>query len=126
MSTRTYVLLALCGASCLLTIISLISGQDVYLSALMHGPVWSLGLLGALVVASALIAYSNHLGVGICIGLALLMWLSVIIQRSIGVFHYGIVICVSLVVFLGMVWRDDFDFWPSKRSWRTPFWRSPD
>ena len=44
---QTYTLLCLGGISCFLTVIALISGTDIYLAPLMHGPAWSLVLLVA-------------------------------------------------------------------------------
>jgi len=126
MSKRTYVLLGLSGASCVLTVIALISGTDIHFVGFMYGPAYSLGLLAALVIASVLIACSKYLGVGICITVALLMWVAVLIQEPMSLLHYGIVICLSLVAFIVAVWRADFDDAATPgRSWRIPFWRSP-
>jgi len=127
MSKRTCVLLGLCGVSFLLTVIALISGSDIYFTALMHGPVYSFGVLGALLIAMVLIAFSQYFGILVCGIVAFFMWAAVLMELPVGGLHRAIVICVSLVVFLGMVWRDDFDNDARipKPSWRLPFWRSP-
>jgi len=130
MTKQTYVLLSLCGVSCLLAIVAWISGFQILVLPYWYHPAFAICLL---LIAAVLIAFQRYYGVLICGLISFFMWGHVITSQppidkySSSAIHWSILLCITLAAFLGMVWRDDFDDARiPKQSWRIPFWRSPD